>query len=64
MDTRIYDVLLAELQGRYDVIAQSLVRGGCASYDEYKYLCGQLRGLEAALGTIEDLKTRMETLDE
>lgn len=64
MDIRIYDTLLAEYKDRMDTLAQALVRGSCNGIEEYRYICGQLRGLEAACSVITDLKQRMESNDE
>lgn len=64
MDSKIYDTLLAEYQDRMNVLGDALVRGNCASIEEYRYMCGQIRGLEAACATIVDLKQRMESIDE
>jgi hypothetical protein len=47
-----------------EMLKQALTSGNCQSYEEYKYTCGQLRGLEAACLTIVDLKKRMENSDE
>jgi hypothetical protein len=46
------------------MLKNALAAGNCQSYEEYKYTCGQLRGLEAACLTIIDLKQRMENSDE
>lgn len=64
MDSRIYDALLAEFKNRMTPIAEAIARGNCQTLEEYRYLCGQLRGLEAASGIIADLRQRMETIDD
>ena len=64
MDYKIYDVLLAEYKDRMDMLSEALFRGNCPTIEEYRYICGQLRGLEAASGIIVDLKQRLENLDE
>lgn len=64
MDSRIYDVLLGEYKDRMDMLSEALIRGNCPTIEEYRYICGQLRGLEAACATIVDLKKRMENSDE
>lgn len=58
------DYLLKEHRERIDTLKQAIAAGNCASYDEYKYACGQVRGLEAACLTITDLKQRLENSDE
>ncbi len=56
--------LLREFQERMDALAAAVSHGACGSYEEYKYTCGQLRGLEAACGVVKDLQTRMEKMDD
>lgn len=58
------DYLLDENKERMEMLKQALAAGNCQSYEEYKYVCGQLRGLEAASLTIVDLKQRLENSDE
>ena len=50
-----------ELMGR---LSDALSRGACINFEEYKYTCGQLHGLEAACALIKDLQDRLENLDE
>jgi hypothetical protein len=58
------DYLLDQNKERIDMLKQALAAGNCQSYEEYKYTCGQLRGLEAACLSIVDLKHRLENSDE
>ena len=64
MDTQVLDLLLEKYQERIALLQDAIAMGGCKSYDEYKYSCGQLRGLEAACLVVTDLKSNMETSDE
>lgn len=64
MDNTIYEVLLGEYKKRMDMLSDAVVRGNCPTIEEYRYICGQLRGLEAACGIIEDLKYKSENFDE
>jgi hypothetical protein len=59
-----FDYLLSQYKERMDMLSQAMSRGMCTSYEEYKFTCGQLRGLEAACAVIKDLQERMETMDE
>jgi hypothetical protein len=54
------DYLLSEFKDRIQMLQKAAGAGNCGSYDEYKYTCGQIRGLEAACLTITDLKTKAE----
>ena len=64
MDTQVLDLLLEKYQERIALLQDAIAMGGCKSYDEYKYSCGQLRGLEAACLVVTDLKSTMENSDE
>lgn len=57
------DYLLKEYIDRMDFLKGGLAQGNIPTIEEYRYICGQIRGLEAACGTIEDLKKRMENSD-
>ncbi len=54
------DYLLNEYRDRINMLQNAISAGNCANYEEYKYACGQIRGLESACLTITDLKQRME----
>jgi hypothetical protein len=64
MDYRIYDTLLNEYQDRMNMLKIALVGNQCPTIEEYRYICGQLRGLEAACSIIVDLKQRLENNDD
>lgn len=64
MDTQVLDLLLEKYKERIALLQDAIAMGGCKSYDEYKYSCGQLRGLEAACLVVTDLKSTMENSDE
>jgi hypothetical protein len=61
---RNLDYLLDEYKERLDLLKQAVAAGNCQSFEEYKYVCGQLRGLESACAVIVDLKQRLENSDE
>jgi hypothetical protein len=58
------DYLLNEYKERIAMLSKAISAGNCVTYDEYKYTCGQIRGLESACLTITDLKQRMEKSDD
>jgi len=58
------DYLLNEYVERIQMLQKAMAAGNCANFEEYKYTCGQIRGLEAACLTITDLKQRLEKSDE
>lgn len=59
MDNNL-EFLLSEYKDRMNYLSQSLAQGSIATIEEYRYICGQIRGLEAACAVIVDLKNRME----
>ena len=61
---KTFEILLGEYRDRISMLSEALTRGNCGTFEEYKYICGQLRGLEAACGIIVDLNKTMENSDE
>lgn len=61
---RNLEFLLSEIKDRMAMLSEAVVRGNCSTMEDYNYICGQLRGLEAACGIIADLKQRLENSDE
>lgn len=58
------EYLLKEYKERIAMLTEAAARGNCADFEEYKYVCGQLRGLEAACAVIQDLTDRLEKSDD
>jgi len=54
------EYLLKEYRDRMNMLSEALIRGNCPTIEEYRYICGQLRGLEAACLIITDLKQKQE----
>ena len=63
MNTNL-DLLLIEHKKRIDMLQKAVSAGNCSNYDEYKFACGQILGLESACLAITDLKNQMENSDE
>ena len=61
---RNLEYLLHEYKERTAMLTEALARNNVANMEDYRYICGQLRGLEAACGIIKDLQQRMENSDE
>jgi hypothetical protein len=64
MMDKTLEYLLREYNERTAMLTEAVARGNCATFEEYKYVCGQLRGLEAACAVIKDLTDRLETSDD
>ena len=59
------DYLLKEYKERMAMLTEALARNNVANMEDYRYICGQLRGLEAACAIIVDLrKNKEESFDE
>ena len=58
------EYLLDQYKDRILMLQTAIGRGNCISFDEYRFVCGQLRGLEAACAIIIDLKERLENSDD
>ena len=58
------EYLLEQYTERMNMLSEAMARGMCTSYEEYKFTCGQLRGLESACSVIQDLVDKLEKLDE
>ena len=54
------EYLLKEYKERMDMLTEALARNNVANMEDYRYICGQLRGLEAACAIIVDLKKTQE----
>ena len=58
------EYLLSEYKDRMQMLSEAMSRGMCTSFEEYRFTCGQLRGLESACAVIKDLVDRLENSDE
>lgn len=59
-----FDVLLQQVDEKILQIREHLSEGKADSFEEYKRLCGEIRGLLLARGYITDLQQKMEYSDE
>ena len=58
------DVLVQQLNEKAQQLREYIGEGKSESFEEYKRLCGEIKGLLIARGYILDLKQRLEHLDE
>ena len=58
------EYLLSQYKDRMKMLQDAVGRGNCTSFEEYRFVCGQLRGLEAACSIVIDLKDRLENSDD
>ena len=59
-----FDVLLEQTDSKVEQLKEHLSEGKATSFEEYKRLCGEIRGLLLARGYITDLQQKMEYSDE
>lgn len=59
-----FEHLTAQINEHIAGIEEALVSGRLTSYEEYKRLCGEIRGLLTARDLIKDLRNRMENSDD
>ena len=58
------EVLLNQIDEKVQQLQESIVNGNVEKFEDYKKLCGEVRGLLIARGYTLDLKDRLEKSDE
>ncbi len=58
------EVLLKQIDEKVQQLQESVTNGNIDKFEDYKKLCGEIRGLLTARGYTLDLKDRMENSDE
>lgn len=58
------ELLVSKFEDRKRLIIEFLCDGGAKEYAEYKNLCGEIRGLNAAQAEIQDLVRKLKELDD
>lgn len=59
-----FEVLVTQIDEKVQQLQEFLAQGRAESYEEYKRMCGEIKGLLTARGNALDLKQRMENSDE
>ena len=60
----VLDVLIQQLAEKALQLQEALAAGRVETFEEYKKVCGEIRGLLTARGYALDLKQTMEKSDE
>jgi hypothetical protein len=60
----VLDVLIQQLDEKVLQLQEALAAGRVETFEEYKKVCGEIRGLLIARGYALDLKQTMEKSDE
>lgn len=64
MAKTVISLLIETIEKEIEIYGESLTRGKAASYEEYREVCGFLRGLELAKSTIKDLSQKYEEYED
>ena len=64
MDIQILELLSSKLEDRRAELVDFLGRGNASSYDAYKEVCGQIRGLQTAQLELADLVRRVKEIND
>jgi len=64
MDPKVLKLLNSKLEERRQELIEFLSDGGAKSYDDYKEVCGVLRGLLTAQSEINDLLQKMKEYED
>ena len=59
-----FDVLVETIDEKVGSLKDHLATGRAESFEEYKRICGEIRGLLIARGNTLDLKKNLEESDE
>ena len=59
-----FEVLVKQADEKIEQLKEYLAEGKAESFEEYKKLCGEVRGLLIMRGYTLDLKHRMENADD
>jgi hypothetical protein len=59
-----FEILIKQADEKIEQLKDFLAEGKAESFEEYKKLCGEVRGLLTMRGYTLDLKQRMENADD
>ena len=59
-----FEILIQQADEKIEQLKEYLAEGKAESFEDYKKLCGEIRGLLIMRGYTLDLKQRLETSDE
>jgi len=64
MATTVFAVITKEIEERQKSLSDALASGAAKDYAEYKYMCGEIRGLSFAHAYVTDLVRKLEQDDD
>ena len=60
----VFEILIQQADEKIEQLKDFLAEGKAESFEDYKKLCGEVRGLLIMRGYTLDLKQRLETSDD
>ena len=64
MAATVFSVVIKEIEEKQKYLADALASGAAKDYAEYKFMCGEIRGLSFAHSYVNDLVRKMEQDDD
>ena len=61
---KVIEVILQELRARRTQLSEAAAAGAAKSYEDYKYMCGEIRGLTNVEMYLLDLAKNLEHFDD
>ena len=59
-----FEVIVKQIDDKVSQLNEHIASGRASSFEEYKSLCGEIRGLLTARGYTLDLQKQMENIDD
>lgn len=63
MERKILVLLVSKFEERRQQLMEALTEGSAKDFPEYRYMCGTIRGLDAALLEVNDLLRRLKEIE-
>lgn len=60
----VIEAILHEIRARQSQLSDALANSAAKNFEEYKFICGEIRGLTAVETYLIDLAKRMEQSDD
>mgnify|MGYP000199163901 FL=1 len=64
METKLFEVLDGKFKDQIESLKEVVSGGGAKSYDHYKELCGNIRGLQTAQYELADLVRKLKEYED
>jgi predicted transcriptional regulator YheO len=61
---KVIEIVLHELRDKRSQIADALANNGAKNYEQYQYMCGEIRGLTAVEMYLLDLAKNLEKFED